>query len=152
MGWELFDPAEAEPAPPAMGPVVRVSRSGRLLLLNRRAWALLEPAPQWPREVVLVFDRDARVAGVRSVLSHEAPPRARLRVQTMRSQDWPYGVRASVFVDHYEVGLGEYPARWAVDLRMLTFEVGPPQRRPVGVPPGGLVDEDEGVAADEPQR
>ncbi len=149
--WELFDPAVADPPPPPMGPVVRVSQSGRLLF-NRQAWALLAGPLCGRREVALVFDQDARVAGVWPALRHEAPASAMLTVDTMRSQEWPHSVQAVLFVDHHQVGLGEYPARLLMDRQVLTFEVGAPRRRPVGVPPGGAAEEDEGVAPGGPER
>ncbi len=61
-----------------------------------------------------------------------------MRVQTMRSLGWPYSVPAAAFVDHYQVGVDTYPARWSIDLQMLTFEVGTPRRRPGRLDAGDL--------------
>ena len=144
MKFEMFD-RDAVPTGPAVvePPLVLVDATGRLLF-NRPAWAFLSMQFGWlaNQEVVLLFDVETRTVGVQPVEWPEAgvqpdePPSARWAVVRVwpadRSIEWPYGIEARPFVEHYRVA----PGRWAARLmrgpgpRMVTFEVGEPRSLP----------------------
>jgi len=146
MKFEVFDRDAAEAVPD--GPLVCVDRVGRLLF-NRPAWEFLvmQARPGAVFEVSLGFDAETRTVAVQPLVTQDGPPGTRWVMQTMRSLVWPCGVAAKVFVEHYQIGLGEYPARLlrGPGPRMVTFEAGPPQRPQVGTPPGSVLEEEPGI-------
>jgi hypothetical protein len=141
MGFEVFDRNQVKSAPAIDVPMVKVSLTGRLLF-NRAAFEFLlmhSGPPGHQREVVLAFDAETRTVGVQPLRSlEEVAAGARWQVTTMRSINWAKGIDARPFVEHYQVAVGEYPARLlrGPGPRMVTFEVGRSASLPVGVPPG----------------
>lgn len=121
MGFEVFDSKVMERAAPAA--MVRVvTRVGWGLLVNRPAWALL--ARGSALGVHLLFDRDARVAGIK-VAGPEASGSTVFEVGAQRSIDWPVHLSASQFVEHYGMEDGVFPATLDVSSGVLSFPVGP---------------------------
>jgi hypothetical protein len=143
MRFETFDRDAGREAVPE-GPLVKVSQQGQVLLCPQ-AWAFLLPPGAGPVvrnfEVVLMFDPETRTAAVRPVGPDEAAG-ARWQVAQMRSQEWPRGMAAKEFVDHYKVAMGKYLARLVREPgpRMVTFSVGEPRALPSGRPPEGSVE------------
>jgi hypothetical protein len=116
VSFELFDSRgrSGKPTVPAGAPSVTVT-DNRLLLVNRTATeALGEPA-----RVLLFFDRDGRLAGIRK--ADDGDPRS--YSATPRSNGKQVSVAASRFVRHHEIADGKYPAE--MEDGMLVFGVGP---------------------------
>lgn len=119
MGFEVFDLADVESAPPAA--MVRVEAEG--VRLNRRAYALIGVGT---RSVQLLFDSEQRMVQVRAA-ELTAPGTSVFPVEAVRSMDWPALVRESVFVQRCQITPGEYPA--VAKLGRVTFPVGQPLPR-----------------------
>ncbi len=126
MEFELFDRDAAIPGGDA-APMVRVSRTGRLVF-NRPAAAFL--ADQYGAglspQVALLFSAETRTVGVRPLGEQEVariPVGSRWAVVVQRSVEWPVGVGAPEFVEHYRIGDGESAAVLVrgPGPRMLTF-------------------------------
>lgn len=134
MQFEVFDPGDpgdaGEPVR-ATGklPMVRVIHMGTLLMLNRRAFELVPWRPG--DKVHLLFDRDERVAGM--IPAHPTSSGTSVfQVAAYRSADWPAGVQAQDFVEHYNVAYEVFTARLELTTGMLTFPVGAPRVVPFG--------------------
>jgi hypothetical protein len=115
VSFELFDSRgrDQRPTRPAGGPTVTVT-DNRLLLVNRTATeALGEPA-----RVLLFFDREKRLAGIR-----KADDDPRSYSATPRSNGKQVSVAASRFVRHHRIADGKYPAE--MEDGMLVFGVEP---------------------------
>lgn len=133
--FELFNRDAVDPAavdPVRLGPMVQVDQRG-LLLFNQPAWDLFSGPPERSGWVTLLFDADQRIAAVRPATVHEAPRGTLHEVVRMRSQDWPFAVRATAFIDHHGVQVGDFPVRVLADEGMVAFEVGPRARQTLGV-------------------
>ncbi len=116
MSFELFDSRDRDQRPtrPAGGPSVTVT-DNRLLLVNRAATEAVGD----PARVLLFFDRDRRLAGIRK--ADDGDPRS--YSATPRSNGKQVSVAASRFVRHHEIADGKYPAE--MEDGMLVFGVGP---------------------------
>ncbi len=113
------------------GPRVRVSNAGRLVFNRAAAAFLREQYGAGPQlEVALLFAGETRTVGVRPLPDREAretPAGQRWPLVVQRSLVWPFGVSALEFVDHYQLGAGEFDAALmrGPGPRMLTFGAGP---------------------------
>ena len=87
----------------------------RLLLVNRTATEALGV----PERVLLFFDRDRRLAGIRKAAADD--PRS--YSATPRSNGKQVSIAASRFVRHHRIADGKYPAE--LEDGMLVFGVGP---------------------------
>lgn len=110
MGFEMFDLADLESAPP---PQVRVDVQG--VRLNRRALELFGAGTQ---RVILLFDREERLAQVQAAAS-DAPGTAVFDLVSTRNTEWPALVRARQFVKHYRLPVRRVAA--TVELGRVTF-------------------------------
>lgn len=145
MSFELFDREAAVPPAPS-GPVVRVDVTGRLLL-NQQAWLFIYQPGRDRWEVSLMFDPETQQAAIRPEHDQAAPgDGTRWELHQMRGDAWPKSVAARLFVEHYRIDVGEYPARLirGPGPRMVTFG----RRRqdlPAGEPDVVLPEDDSGA-------
>jgi hypothetical protein len=128
------------------GPRVRVRSAGRLVFNRAAGQFLREQYGAGPQlEVALLFAGENRTVGVRPLLDREMremPDGQRWPLVAQRSTDWPVGVSAGEFVDHFRLGVGEFEASLlrGPGPRMLTFAAGPAQAGGAYRSPGrGLV-------------
>jgi hypothetical protein len=115
MGFELFDSTGQRHGAPQTNsaPFVTVTNSANLLV-NR--WATDELGN--PPRVLLYFDRERRMAGMRGV---EAAPHSYRA--TPRANGRQFTVGCVGFVREFKIADGRFPA--AMEDGMLVFEVGP---------------------------
>jgi hypothetical protein len=114
MQFEMFDRDTADTVGEDLAPTVSVSARDGHLLFNRPAARFLGEqygAGRSP-QVALLFSVETRTAGVRPLAEQEhavIPVGARWLLVAKRSTEWPVGVHAPEFVEHYQLGEG-----WAV--------------------------------------
>lgn len=144
MIFEMFDRNVAAVTVVEEAPLIRVDALSRLLF-NAPAWEFLAMQAgdrTWGLEVALLFDAENRTVGVRPVTPLEVPEGARWTVVQMRSLQWPRAIAARLFLEHYQVAVGEYRAKLmrGPGPRMVTFEVA--TLRPAAATGGGEGEDD----------
>lgn len=132
MRFEMFDRDEARQAQTrqADGLLVKVDTRDRMLFCRAVRHFLSEQyGVGSPLEVALLFDAEARAVAVRPLTHQDAmsmPAGQRWKTSVMRSMWWPLAVTATEFLEHYQVGAGDYRVQLVrgPGPRLAVFEVG----------------------------
>ena len=115
MGFELYDAKGARHRPRTPGPETFVTVTpSNTLLVNRHA----SEAVGHPGRVLLYFDRERRLAGMRPAEEDDA----RAYRASRRANGMQFTVGCMGFVREHGIGDGRYPAR--MEGGMLVFAVG----------------------------